>query len=69
MIYIIMLIPNYDNLINKNKNNFKQLYDYMPSKTFKMLICGLSGSGNNFINIIYKFYVLSFMIFYVVFLF
>ena len=64
-----MLIPNYDNLINKNKNNFKQLYDYMPSKSFKTLICDPLGSGNNFINIIYKFYVLSFMIFYEVFLF
>ena len=40
-----MLIPNYDNLINKKKNNFKQLYIYMPSKCFKMLICGPSGSG------------------------
>ena len=40
-----MFIPNYDNLINKNKNNFKRLYNYMPSKSFRMLICGLSGSG------------------------
>ena len=39
-----MLIPNYDNLLNK-KNNFKQLYNYMPSKSFRMLICGPSGSG------------------------
>ena len=37
-----MLIPNYD---NKKKNNFKQLYNYMPSKSFRMLICGPSGSG------------------------
>ena len=37
-----MLIPNYD---NKNKNNLKQLYNYMPSKSFRMLICGPSGSG------------------------
>ena len=36
-----MLIPNYD---NKKKNNFKQLYNYMPSKSFRMLICGPSGS-------------------------
>ena len=40
-----MLIPNYDNLINKMKNNFEQLYNYMPSKSFRMLICGPSGSG------------------------
>ena len=40
-----MLIPNYDNLIDKKKKNFKQLYNYMPSKSFRMLICGLSGSG------------------------
>ena len=40
-----MLIPNYDNLIDKKKNNFKQLYNYMPSKSFRMLICGPSGSG------------------------
>ena len=39
-----MLIPNYDNLLNK-KNNFKQLHNYMPSKRFRMLICGPSGSG------------------------
>ena len=40
-----MLIQNYDNLINKKKKNFKQLYDYMPGKRFRMLICGPSGSG------------------------
>ena len=40
-----MLIPNYDNLINKEKNYFKQLYNYMPNKSFRMLIFGPSGSG------------------------
>ena len=40
-----MLIPKYDNLINKKKNNFVQLHNYMPSKYFRMLICGPSGSG------------------------
>ena len=40
-----MLIPNYDNLINKKKNNFEQLYNYMPSKSVRMLTCGPSGSG------------------------
>ena len=38
-----MDIPNYD---NKNENNnFKQLYEFMPNDTFRMLICGNSGSG------------------------
>jgi len=40
-----MLIPNYDNLLNKKGNSFKQLYNYMPSKSFRLLICGPSGSG------------------------
>ena len=40
-----MLIPNYDNLLNKKKNNFKQLHNYMPSKGFRMLICCPPGSG------------------------
>ena len=40
-----MLIPNYDNLINKKKNNFVQLHNYMPSKSFRMLTCGPSRSG------------------------
>ena len=37
-----MFIPKSD---NKKKNNFKQLYNYMPSKSFRMLICGPLGSG------------------------
>ena len=40
-----MLIPNYNNLINKKKNSFKQLHNYMPNKSFTMLICGPSGRG------------------------
>ena len=40
-----MLILNYDNLLNKKKNYFVQLHNYMPSKSFRMLICGPSGSG------------------------
>ena len=40
-----MLIPSYDNLINKKKNNFVQLHNYMPNKSFRMLICGPSGGG------------------------
>ena len=38
-----MEIPNYD-VNNKNKK-FKQRYPYMPNDTFRMLICGNSGSG------------------------
>ena len=38
-----MEIPNYDVDI-KNKK-FKQRYSFMPNDTFRMLICGNSGSG------------------------
>ena len=40
-----MLIPNYNNLIDEKKNNFKQIYYYVPNKSFRRLICGSSGSG------------------------
>ena len=43
-----MEIPNYD--VNKNKK-FKQLYSVMPNDTFRMLICGNSGSGKT--NLLY----------------
>ena len=43
MIIIKMEIPNYD-VDDKNKK-FKQLYYFMPNDTFRMLICGNSGSG------------------------
>ena len=43
MIMIKMEIPNYD---TKTKNKkFKQLYSFTPNDTFRMLICGNSGSG------------------------
>ena len=38
-----MEIPNYDS-DTKNKK-FKQRYSFMPNDTFRMLICGNSGSG------------------------
>ena len=38
-----MEIPNYDSDTQNKK--FKQLYSYMPNDTFRMLICGNSGSG------------------------
>ena len=44
-----MEIPNYDTNI-KNKK-FKQLYSFMPNDTFRMLICGNSGSGKT--NLLY----------------
>ena len=45
MIIIKMEIPNYDVDI-KNKK-FKQRYSFMPNDTFRMLICGNSGSGKS----------------------
>ena len=51
-----MLIPNYENFINKKNNNFKQLHYYMSSKSLSMLICGPSGSGktNALVHILLK---------------
>ena len=45
-----MEIPNYDTNDNADKK-YKQLYPYMPSVTFRMLICGNSGSGKT--NLLY----------------
>ena len=45
-----MDIPNYDNENNKT-NSYKQLYQYMPGDTFRMPICGGSGSGKT--NLLY----------------
>ena len=45
-----MEIPNYDSNSDKT-NNYKQLYEYMPNKTFRMLICG--GSGSVKTNLLY----------------
>ena len=45
-----MEIPNYNSNNNQNKN-VKQLYQYMPHNTFRMLICGGSGSGKT--NLLY----------------
>ena len=45
-----MEIPNYVS-IDDNDKKFKQLYSYMPSDTFRMLICGNSGSGKT--NLLY----------------
>ena len=47
MIIVKMEIPNYDVDI-KNKK-FKQRYPFMPNDTFRMLICGNSGSGKTYL--------------------
>ena len=44
-----MEIPNYDT--NTKNKKFKQCYSYMPNDTFRMLICGNSGSGKT--NLLY----------------
>ena len=44
-----MEIPNYD--VDKKNKKFKQLYSFMPNDTFRMLICGNSGSGKT--NLLY----------------
>jgi len=48
-----MRIPNYDSAIENG--NFKQLLPYMPSNTFRMLICGRSGCGktNTLMHMLY----------------
>ena len=45
-----MEIPNYDSN-SETSNNYKRLYKYMPDDTFRMLICGGSGSGKT--NLLY----------------
>ena len=39
-----MKIPNYDSE-KVDSSNYTQLLPYMPSNTFRMLICGPSGCG------------------------
>ena len=45
-----MEIPNYDANDDSDKK-LKKLYPYMPSNTFRMLVCGNSGSGKT--NLLY----------------
>ena len=49
-----MRIPNYDSAIENS--NFKRLLPYMPSNTFRMLICGPSGCGktNTLMHMLYN---------------
>ena len=44
-----MEIPNYD--VDAKNKKFKQCYSFMPNDTFRMLICGNSGSGKT--NLLY----------------
>ena len=39
------------NDVDKKNKKFKQLYSFMPNDTFRMLICGNSGSGKT--NLLY----------------
>ena len=49
-----MRIPNYD--LASGENNYKQLQNYMPSDTFRMLMCGPSGCGktNTLMHMLYN---------------
>ena len=49
-----MRIPNYEPKIKDT--DFQQLYPYMPTNTFRMLLCGPSGCGktNTLMHMIYK---------------
>ena len=49
-----MKIPNYD--LASGANNYKQLQNYMPSDTFRMLMCGPSGCGktNTLMHMLYN---------------
>ena len=38
-----MEIPNYD--CGNEQNDYKQLYNYMPNQTFRMLMAAPSGGG------------------------
>ena len=46
-----MEIPNYDSIGKAADKKYKQLYRFMPSDTFRMLICGNSGCGKT--NLLY----------------
>ena len=51
----IMKILNYD-VDDDVASNFRQLYDFMPDRCFRMLVCGPSGSGktNLLLDMIYR---------------
>ena len=49
-----MKIPNYDR--DDNESDFKQLFPFMPNRSFRMLLCGPSDSGktNTLMHMIYN---------------
>jgi len=49
-----MKIPNYD--IGTQDSNFQRLHSFMPSATFRMLMCGPSGCGkiNTLMHMLYN---------------
>lgn len=49
-----MRIPNYD--LASGENNYKQLQNYMPSDTLRMLMCDPSGCGktNTLMHMLYN---------------
>ena len=49
-----MRIPNYDS--GTEDSNYRRLLPYMPSNTFRMLMCGPSGCGktNTLMHMLYK---------------
>ena len=52
-----MKIPNYDSASATAKgSSYTQILPYMPSNTFRMLICGPSGCGktNTLMHMLYK---------------
>ena len=52
-----MKFPNYDSASGKEgSSNYTQLLPYMPSNTFRMLICGPSGCGktNTLMHMLYE---------------
>ena len=50
-----MKIPNYDS-ISESDSDYKRLLPYLPSNTFRMLMCGPSGCGktNTLMHMLYK---------------
>ena len=50
-----MKIPNYD-LVSESDSDYKRLLPYMPSNTFRMLMCGPSGCGktNTLMHMLYN---------------
>ena len=58
-----MKIPNYDKAAESN--NFTQLYPFMPSNTFRMLICGPSGCGktNTLMHMLINFSTMTLLVF------